>query len=365
MRHRDRVAMALARELPDRCPMQVSFTPEFSGRLREDLTARGILEADGDPAHPADRGTALELERAAGSDLVLTWVGYASGTQPDEDEFTDRFGISWRRVAYNTRYGIGHYTEMVGHPLADDAAIEGYSWPDPDQPGLYADAERVVREYGDEYWIVGVVVTTIWEAAWALRGYEHLLMDFVTDPDLADRVLEIPFRYHLKAAEHLARRGVDMIWTGDDLGAQHSMLFSPATWRRFLKPRMAELISRIKAINPNVLVAYHSDGDIHEVIPELIEIGIDVLNPVQPASMDPAALKRQYGDRLLFWGSIDEQQTLPFGTSDDVRAETRQRIETIGEGGGLILGPTHFVQLDTSLDNYWAMVDTIRETPYR
>ncbi len=105
-----------------------------------------------------------------------------------------------------------------------------------------------------------------------------------------------------------------MIWTGDDIGSQRGMLIAPDTWRRFLKPRMAEFVSRVKAIKPDLLVAYHTDGDVREVIPDLIEIGIDVLNPVQPACMDPAELKRDYGDQLLFWGSIDEQDTLPFGT---------------------------------------------------
>jgi len=252
----------------------------------------------------------------------------------------------------------------VGFPLAADGAVDTYVPPDPQRPELYADAERVIAEYGGEYWIVGVTVTTIFETAWALRGYERLLMDLVVEPELADRILEIPFRYHLAAAERLAGLGIDMLWTGDDIGSQKGMLMSPATWRRFLKPRMAELIARVKAIKPDLLVAYHTDGDVREVIDELIEIGIDVLNPVQPACMDPAELKRDYGDRLLFWGSIDEQKTLPFGTPDDVRAEIHQRLATIGRGGGLVLGPTHHVQLDTPMENFWAMVDTIREVTY-
>jgi uroporphyrinogen-III decarboxylase len=122
---------------------------------------------------------------------------------------------------------------------------------------------------------------------------------------------------------------------------------------------MAELIARVKSINPAVKVAYHSDGMIWDVIPDLIEIGLDVLNPVQPACMDPAELKRRYGDHLCFWGSLDEQHTLPFGSPDDVRAEVRARLRTIGRGGGLILGPTHHVQLDTPMENFWAMVETI------
>ena len=137
-----------------------------------------------------------------------------------------------------------------------------------------------------------------------------------TNPDLAECILEIPYQYHLTAAKRLVEMGVDMIWIGDDVGSQRSMLISPRHWRKFLKPRMANFISSLKAINPAIKVAYHSDGDIRAIIPELIEIGLDVLNPIQPACMDPAELKRLYGDRLCFWGSIDEQETLPFGTPD-------------------------------------------------
>ena len=162
--------------------------------------------------------------------------------------------------------------------------------------------------------------------------------------------------------QQLLRRPWPLIWTGDDIGSQKGMLFHPDTWRRFFKPRMAELVRRVKAINPELKVAYHTDGDVREVIPELIEIGIDVLNPVQPACMDPAELKRDHGDHLLFWGAIDEQHTLPFGSPDDVRREIELRLRTIGAGGGLILGPTHHVQLDRPLENSWAMIETIRDT---
>ena len=188
-------------------------------------------------------------------------------------------------------------------------------------------------------------------------------MDLIEDPDLADAIIEIPFGYHLTAAERLTRLGVDLIWLGDDLGSQTGMLFAPSTWRRFFKPRMAELIARIKAINPDLKVAYHTDGDAREVVGELVEIGIDVLNPIQPC-MEPARLKRDYGDRLCFWGSIDQQHTLPFGSPEDIRAEVLERLTTIGRGGGLILAPTHHLQLDTPLENFWAMVDAIRDTSY-
>jgi uroporphyrinogen-III decarboxylase len=144
------------------------------------------------------------------------------------------------------------------------------------------------------------------------------------------------------------------------VGGQSAMLISPAMWRRFLKPRMARFVAEVKGVNPGVRVAYHSDGVIDPIIPDLIEIGIDVLNPIQPACVDPAQLKRQYGDKLCFWGSIDEQHTLPFGTPDDVRREVATRLDTIGRGGGLIIGPTHHVQLDTPMENFRAMIDAIK-----
>jgi len=203
------------------------------------------------------------------------------------------------------------------------------------------------------------VVTTIFETAWALRGLSRLLMDFVENPELADRILDIPYRYHLEAAKRLTRMGVDMIWTGDDVGSQKGMMISPASWRRFLKPRMAQFIAELKAINPQVMVAYHCDGDLRAIIPELIEIGVDVLNPIQPACMDPAEIKREYRDRLCFWGSLDEQHTLPFGTPEDVQREVLTRLDTIGRGGGLIIGPTHHVQLDTPMENFWAMIEAV------
>jgi uroporphyrinogen-III decarboxylase len=155
-----------------------------------------------------------------------------------------------------------------------------------------------------------------------------------------------------------------MIWTGDDIGSQNEMMISPRMWRKYLKPRMANFISELRAINPQIKIAYHSDGNVLRIIPELIEIGIDVLNPIQPASMDPARVKAEFGEQLCFWGSIDEQHTLPFGSAADVEAEVLHRLRTIGQDGGLILSPTHHVQLDTPLENFWAMVNTITGTPY-
>ena len=359
MKHRERVLMALNHERPDRCPMQVSFTPEFAARLREDM------HLEGDKLHnPHGGGNTYVLERMLDEDMLLTSVGWANSYYQNDDQYIDEWGIGWDSKEYVTPFGTGRYTEIVGHPLADDDAVRSYAPPDPTRPELYEEAARVLRDFKDEYWIVGVTVTTIFETAWALRGLQQMLIDLATNPDLADEILDIPYRYHLAAARKLVEMGVDMIWTGDDIGTQTGMLISPRMWRRFFKPRMATFIAELKAINPAVKVAYHSDGDITPVIPDLVEIGLDVLNPIQPACMNPDDLERQFGDRLCFWGSIDEQYTLPMGSPDYVRAEVIDRLKTLGRHGGLILGPTHHVQLDTPLENFWAMVNTIKGTPY-
>ena len=366
MKHRDRILMALNHEEPDRCPMQVSFTPEFASRIKRDL---GL--ADADLHNPHGGGNTYIMERMLDQDLLLTSVGwansyYASDTYDQTgDSYTDEWGVTWRSVPYQTVFGTGHYTEMVSHPLAEDETIETYRPPDPHRPELYLEAERVIETYQDEYWIVGVTVTTIFETAWALRGYEKTLMYLALNPDYVELLFDIPFHYHLAAARKLTEMGVDMIWVGDDIGAQDKMLISPATWRRFFKPRMATFISELKEINPAIKIAYHSDGNIMPIIRDLIEIGVDVLNPIQPRSMDPAEVKKAYGDRLCFWGSIDEQATLPFGSPADVEREVVTRLQSIGKNGGLIIGPTHHVQLDTPLENFWAMVNTIKGRPYR
>ena len=359
MKPRDRVEMALNHERPDRCPMQVSFTPEFAERLRADL------EFHGKQVHnPHGGGNTYELERYLGEDMLLTSVGWANSYYMDDKPYVDEWGIGWDVHPYETPFGKGHYTEISTNPLVDEAAIQNYQPPNPNRPELYLDSEQMIRDFKDDYWIVGVTVTTIFETAWALRGLEQMMLDMVMDPDLAAHILDIPFNYHLAAAKKLVEMGVDMIWTGDDVGSQNQMMISPSMWRKYFKPRMAVFISELKDINPNVKIAYHSDGNVEPIIPELIEIGLDVLNPIQPASMDPAEIKKRYGDRLSFWGTIDEQDTLPFGTPEGVAAEVRQRLETVGYDGGLILAPTHHVQLDTPLENFWAMVNTIINTPY-
>ncbi len=233
MKHRDRVITALSHEEPDRCPMQISFTPEFAARVEADLQLKGQ-----GLHNPHGGGNTYALERALDQDMLLTSVGWVNGYYQDGyqdlDSYQDEWGVTWKTIEYSTVYGKGKYTEPFGHPLADPRVIDSYMVPDPLRPALYTEVERVLREYQNEYWIVGVTPTTIFETAWALRGLKELIMDMAGDPALADRILDIPFHYHKTVTQELVKRGVDMIWLGDDIGAQNSMLMSPKMWRRFL-----------------------------------------------------------------------------------------------------------------------------------
>jgi len=337
--------------------MQISFTPEFANRLRREIHGK-----TGKSHNPHGGGNTYELERYLGEDLLLTSVGWANNyyqTCEPGGEYVDEWGVGWKAIPYETRFGPGIYTEFVRHPLADEKALDAYVPPSPDNPLLYRDAQRLIADYREEYWIVGVTVTTIWETAWALRGLERMMMDLIENPELAGRILDIPYNYHLAAAGRLVGMGVDMIWLGDDVGSQHGMIMSPAMWRAILRPRLSAFIRTLKDINPAIKVAYHSCGNITAIVGDLVEIGVDVLNPIQPACMNLEHLAQAYGDKLCFWGSIDEQQTLPFGSPEDVRREVEARIKVLGRHGGLILGPTHHVQLDTPMENFWAMVDAI------
>ena len=199
MKHRERVEMALNHEEPDRCPMQVSFTPEFAKRLEKEM---GLTATD--LHNPHGGGNTYALERMLGEDMLLTSVGWANSYYSDRAEtYTDEWGVTWRNVPYTTPFGQGTYTEMVGHPLAEDERIGSYRGPDPQRPELYVEAERLIREHRSEYWIVGVAVTTIFETAWALRGYEKTLIDLILNPDLVSDLFDIPYRYHLAVAKRL------------------------------------------------------------------------------------------------------------------------------------------------------------------
>ena len=202
---------------------------------------------------------------------------------------------------------------------------------------------------------------TIFEVSWYLRGMENLMADMLQDPDMATVLLDRITDLRVFQARKYAEFGVDVLALGDDISMQTGMLMSPRMWRKWFKPRLAKVIQEAKAVNPDLLVQYHTDGDCRAVIPELIEVGVDILNPVQPECMDPVAIKNEYGDRLSFSGTIGTQTTMPHGTPEDVRAAVKKMVETVGAGGGLLLAPTHVLEPDVPWENIVSFVEACKE----
>jgi uroporphyrinogen decarboxylase len=245
------------------------------------------------------------------------------------------------------------------------AQVERFPFPDVTAPYRREVArERIRRVQAKELAAVSwqpFVGGTFFETAWRLRGMDIFLMDMASDSPLAWALLDRITDLSISNACFLAECGVDILLTGDDIGMQDRLMLSPAMWRKWIKPRYAELIARVKAINPATLIFYHSDGYIEPLIPELIEIGVDVLNPIQPECMDPVKLKRQFGDRLAFWGTIGTQTTFPNATPAELRALVKDRIETVGRGGGFLIAPTHKLQSDVPWENVAAFFKAVEE----
>jgi uroporphyrinogen decarboxylase len=351
MTSRERILTALDHTEPDRVPIHVDFTPEAAEMISRHLKLN-------DSTAEAYSGKISELPLVLGHDLLVAWHGIATSYYAnEEEEYTCEWGIGWRWVDIPG----GRYTEIARHPLADDRALDSWSPPDARGEWRYDAVRTLLKDHGRTHTIVGGMPCTLFEAAWYLRGYENFLTDLMVNRDFAHALLDKIYSFQEITGAKLATLGADIIWLGDDFGTQHSLIVSPEVWREFFKPRYARLIESFRRIKPGVKIAYHSDGNIESLLPEYIEIGVDILNAVQPRSMDPAHLKRRFGKNLSFWGTLDIQETLPFGTPSEVEAEVKLRIDTVGTGGGLILGPSHNIQPDVPLENVWAMYGAMRK----
>jgi uroporphyrinogen decarboxylase len=263
-------------------------------------------------------------------------------------------------------WGIGfnpgsfHFESMV-HPLADfDDEEDAAAIPMPHVVILPDAKQRIAGVKDAGFACIGTVAPvggTVFWPAYKLRGMESLLCDMISAPEYAgilfDRVTDIS----VEMAKAYAEAGADIVWLADDFGTQRDLLVSLEMWREWFKARLARVVDAVKAVNPQALVALHSDGKIDAIIPDLIDIGIDVLNPLQPECMEPGDIKRRFGDRLAFWGGIGTQTTMPFGAAEEVRQQTRSLINTVGKGGGLLVAPTHLVEPEVPWDNILALVD--------
>jgi len=203
----------------------------------------------------------------------------------------------------------------------------------------------------------------LFETAWRLRGFMQFMMDLKQNPPLVHYLLEQLTAMHLVVTLALVRAGIDILALDDDVAEPTQMLISPTMWREYFKPHVRTIIDAARAANPEVAIFWHSDGNIEPIIPDLIEIGVDILNPVQPDVSDPAKLKAQYGDQLVFFGTVGTPQRWSFGKPNDIRAEVRERIATVGRGGGLIISPAYDLEPEENIpwENVVAFFEAVDE----
>lgn len=209
--------------------------------------------------------------------------------------------------------------------------------------------------------VIGGMQCTIWESAWYVRSMESLMMDMLCEPELANAVLDKVTKNSCNKAISYARGGADIIYLGDDIGMQSTIMMSEELYVEFIKPRLKKVIDSARAINPNIIFFYHTCGYVEPFIPHLIEVGVDVLNPVQPECMDFKEIFEKYGDKLSFTGTVGTQTLMPFGTTQEIKDYVKETLDFVGPKGGLIICPTHILEPEVPVENVIAYLDAIKE----
>ena len=346
MNSRERVLTAFGREKPDRVPRSMRLSPVLEGQLShrlgiDDLAEHFQYDIRCYVRYKPTRKLGHFLRYPSAKPLPNFPGGGLS-----------EWGERWYRGA------IAPNTPMRDFTSVKD--VEEYPFPDVGAEYRYEGLEeevKMVKAAG--FPAISRHEPGTFEQLWGLRGLDRILMDLVREPKYLEPLLDRVSDIKAQIAANYAKTGVDIVFTSDDLGAQETMMMSPDTWRKHLKPCVAKIVQAARRVNPNVLVAFHSDGYIKPVIPDLIEVGVDILQAVQPECMDPAELKEKYGEELSFWGTVSAQRTLPFGTPKDVREEVGKRIDTVGRGGGLLIAPAHSVEPPTPIENIIAFLQAV------
>lgn len=355
MTSRERVLKAMRREIPDKVPKDMSWgmTP-IAQKVFEEKT-----------------GGMQSPEEYFGIDVRLMDFDIP---EADIDSYAKYYGdlVENPRFSINA-YGVGemlsektdfHFTQMVS-PLKNAQTLNefiDYKLPDVmDEKCFKHLFGKVTETHENGLAAIGPTDLTVFELAWAIRGYEEFMVDMLINPEFAECLLDRILDMRIAMAKKFVEMGIDVVTGGDDVACQRGMLMKRETFCELLKPRYEKLIGEVKGMNPDTLFFFHTDGDAHEIIGDLIDVGADILNPCQPECNDLSELKKQYGDKIAFWGAIGTQHILPFGTRGEIRAEVKRLIRTVGADGGLLLGPTHFIEPEVPWENVVTLYEAIEE----
>jgi uroporphyrinogen decarboxylase len=373
MTPKERWLAVLRREKPDRVPMDYWSTPEFSAKLIRHLglsrkSVKTLVKIMQQPAHDntlkPNEAQALLLEalKRLHVDFVVTVYPDYIGPKPPEGE--DIYGIRYRTV----EYGTGSYSEAASHPLAQYNTVEeierNFRWPQAD----WWDYSRIPQQLiGWEDYPIRGGGSEPFLLFKNLRGDEQAMMDLALNPEIVDyclgKLFDLAYQNTLRIYETIPGK-VNITYVAEDMGGQDNLMFSKKHIRRYLLPGMKRIIDL--AHQAGAYAFHHNDGNCRAILPDMLELGIDVLNPIQWRSrgMEREGLKQDFGDRLIFHGAVDNQYTLPFGSIAEVRQEVLDNLSILGAGGGYILAPCHNIQPVSPPENIVAMYDTCYENSW-
>lgn len=331
---RDRVWTAIRHRQPDRVPYQISYTVPARRRLEEYYGTAKLDEL---------LGNHLAKYKARPPD-ELGWI-------PDRPGFwRDEWGIVWNRTV-DRDIGV-----VEAYPLKG-RSLNGLTVPDPLTPVRYAALPAFIEANQQRFRYVSFGMS-LFERAWSLRGMADLMVDMIEAPKWVDELLDTILAFDLTVVEEMVKYDIDGLLYGDDWGQQRGLIFGPRLWRRFIKPRVAQMYAAVNQAGKAVMI--HSCGKVQELFPDLIELGLDIFNPFQPDVMDPYEIKRQYGDRLSFFGGVSVQHLLPHGTPQEIRDEVHQLMDHVGRDGGFIIAPSHDMPGDIPVENMVAFIEAAR-----
>lgn len=360
MNSKDRVLAAIAYEEPDRVPVDYWAVPEVTQALLKEF---GLVNEE----------QLLEKLRIDIRYVKSSFSGFDFEEQPDgslhkrlsDGTFADIWGVKRKKISW----GRGSYLEMIESPLRDASSvqeIENYSWPDIEAFNYESILKQCLNYKDFAIICTGDRLTTrasIFKLAMYLRGMDRFFMDLALNPGLVETLVAKLLEFHLEHNRRIfevAAKHMDIFMLGDDFGSENGLLISLAMFRKFFKPALRDLIDLAKTFDLKTML--HTCGAVRELIPDLIEIGLDILNPIQTRAkgMDPKELKREFGKDICFHGAMDVQKTLPFGTPEEIKRTVNFHVKTLGKGGGFILAPSHNLQLDIPIDNILAMYEAER-----